>query len=67
MSSRVTDGLSDHFAINISVKVPLKEPCYFRFVRILKIHKINVQEFREDILHLDLIKCHHNTASLLSH
>ena len=31
-----------------------------------KIHKINITDFREDILNSDLIK-HHTTASLLSH
>ena len=49
------------------MKVPVKESCTFRCVRIRKIHKSNVQEFREDILHSDLISCPHKTASLLSH
>ena len=32
-----------------------------------KIHKINITDFREDILNSDLIKHLHTTASLLSH
>ena len=32
-----------------------------------KIHKINITDFREDILNSDLIKHHHTSASLLSH
>ena len=63
----VTTGLSDHLAITFSVNIPIKAPCKFRQVNTQKIHKINVTDFREDILNSDLIKHPHTTASLLNH
>ena len=36
-------------------------------VSIRKIHKINISDFRMDILKSDLIRCPYKTASLLSH
>ena len=63
----VTAGLSDHLAITFSVNIPIKAPCKFRQINTWKIHKINITDFREDILNSDLIKHPHTTASLLSH
>ena len=63
----VTAGLSDHLAITFSVNIPIKSPCKFRPVNTRKIQKINITDFREDILNSDLIKHPHTTASLLSH
>ena len=64
---RFQGGLSDHLAIAFSVDIPIKAPCKFRQVNTWKIHKINITDFREDILNSDLIKHCHMTASLLSH
>ena len=63
----VTAGLSDHLAITFSVNIPIKAPYKLRQVNTQKIHKINITDFREDILNSDLIKHAHTTASLLSH
>ena len=63
----VTAGLSDHLSITFLVNIPIKAPCKFRQVNTQKIHKININDFREDILNCDLIKHPHTTASLLSH
>ena len=62
----VTAGLSDNLAITFSVNIPIKAPCKFRQVNTRKIHKINITDFRENILNSDLIKHPHTTASLLS-
>ena len=56
-----------HLAITFSVNIPIKAPCKFRQVNTRKIHKINITDFREEILNSDLIKHPHTTASLLSH
>ena len=64
---KVSGGLSDHLAITFSVNISIKAPCNFRQVNTWKIHKINITDFREDILNSDLIKHLHMTASLLSH
>ena len=64
---KVSEGLSDHLAIKCSVNVPIDAPCKFRQVNTQKIHKINITDFREDILNYDLIEHPHMTASLLSH
>ena len=63
----ITAGLSDHLAITFSVNIPIKAPCKFRQVNTQKIHKINITDFRVDIVNSDLIKHPHTTASLLSH
>ena len=63
----VTAGLSDHLAITFSVNIPVKAPCKISQVNTQKIHKINITDFREDILNSDPIKHPHRTASLLSH
>ena len=63
----VTAGLSDHLAITFLVNILIKAPCKFRQVNTRKIHKINITDFRENILNSDLIKHPHTTASLLSH
>ena len=63
----VTAGLSDHLAITFSVNIPIKAPCKFRQVNTQKIQKINITDFREDILNSDLIKHPYTTAGLLSH
>ena len=63
----VTAGLSDHLGITFLVNIPIKALCKFRQVNTRKIHKINITDFREDILNSDLIKHPHTTASLLSH
>ena len=60
-------GISDHLAITFSVDIPIKTPCNFRQVNTRKIHRININAFREDIMNSDLIKHPHKTASLLSH
>ena len=38
--SQVTDCLSDHFTVNVSVKVPVNKPCELTCV---SIHKINAK------------------------
>ena len=55
--------LSDHLAITFLVNIPIK----FRQVNTRIIHKINITDFREDILTCYPIKHPHTTASLLSH
>ena len=67
LCAKVIAGLSDHFAITFSVNIPIEVPCKFRQVNTRKIHKINITDFKEDILNSDLIKHPHRTASLLSH
>ena len=59
-------GLSDHLAITFSVDIPIKTMCNFGQVNTQKIHRININDFREDIVNSDLIKHPHRTASLLS-
>ena len=63
----VTAGLSDQLAITFSVNIPIKAHCKFRQVNTQKIHKINITNFRKDILYSDLIKHPHTIANLLSH
>ena len=67
ISPKVIGGLSDHQAIIFSFIFPVRESCKFQFVPIRKIHKINISDFRMDILKSDLIRCPYKTASLLSH
>ena len=67
ISPKVIGGLSDHQAIIFSFIFPVRESCKFQCVPIRKIHKINISDFRMDILKSDLIKCPYKTASLLSH
>ena len=62
-----TGGLSGHQAIMFSLDFPIKESCKFQRVSIRKIHKINISDFRADIMESDLIKCPYKTDSLLSH
>ena len=64
---KVIGGLSDHQAIMFSLIFPVRESCKFQHVSIRKIHKINILDFRADILKSDLIRCPYKTASLLSH
>ena len=66
-SPKVIEGLSDHLAITFSVDISIKAPCNFRQVNTRKIHRININDFRDDILNSDLIKHPHKTTSLLSH
>ena len=56
----VTAGLSDHLAITFKVNIPIKAPCKFRQVNTRKIHKINITDFREDILNSDLTSSHNS-------
>ena len=58
----VTAGLSDHLTITFSVNIPIKAPCKCRQVNTRKIHKINITDFREDILNSDLIKHPHTNS-----
>ena len=67
ISPKVIGGLSDHQAIMFSFIFPVRESCQFQRVSIHKIHKINILDFRMDILKSDLIRCLHKTANLLSH
>ena len=67
ISPKVIGGLSDHQAIIFSFIFPIRESCKFQCVPIRKIHKINISDFRMDILKFDLIRCPYKTASLLSH
>ena len=67
ISPKVIGGLSDHQAIMFSLIFPVRESCKFQHVSISKIHKINILDFRMDILNSDLIRCLYKTASLLSH
>ena len=67
ISPKVIGGLSDHQAIIFSLIFPVRESCKFQCVPIRKIHKINISDFRMDILKSDLIRCPYKTASLLSH
>ena len=67
ISPKVIGGLSDHQAIMFSLIFPVRESCKFQRVSIRKIHKINILDFRADILKSDLIRCPYKTASLLSH
>ena len=67
ISPKVIGGLSDHQAIIFSFIFPVRESCKFQCVPIRKIHKINISDFRMDILKSDLIRCPYKTASLLSH
>ena len=67
ISPKVIGGLSDHQAIIFSLIFPVIESCKFQRVPIRKIHKINISDFRMDILKSDLIRCPYKTASLLSH
>ena len=66
-SEAVIGWISDHLAITFSVDIPIKAPCNFRQVNTQKIHRININNFREDIVNSDLIKRPNKTASLLSH
>ena len=66
-SPKVIGGLSDYQAIIFSLIFPVRESCKFQCVPIRKIHKINISDFRIDILKSDLIRCPYKTASLLSH
>ena len=50
-----------------SLIFPVRESCKFQHISIRKIHKINILDFRADILKSDLIRCPYKTASLLSH
>ena len=52
---KVIGGLSDHQAIMLSLIFPVRESCKFQCVFIRKIHKINILDFRTDILKSDLI------------
>ena len=67
ISPKVIGKLSDHQAIMFSLIFPVRESCKFQRVSIRKIHKINISDFRADILKSDLIRCPYKTASLLSH
>ena len=67
ISPKVIGGLSDHQAIIFSLIFPGRESCKFQCVPVRKIHKINISDFRMDILKSDLIRCPYKTASLLSH
>ena len=67
ISPKVIGGLSDHQAIMFSLIFPVRESCKFQHISIRKIHKINILDFRADILKSDLIRCPYKTASLLSH
>ena len=67
ISPKVIGGLSDHQAIIFCFIFPVRESCKFQCVPIRKIHKINISDFRMDILKSDLIRCPYKTASLLSH
>ena len=67
ISPKVIGGLSDHQAIIFSFIFPVRESCKFQCVPIRKIHKINISDFRMDILKSDLIRWPYKTASLLSH
>ena len=50
-----------------SLIFPVTESCKFQHISICKFHKINILDFRADILKSDLIRCPYKTASLLSH
>ena len=50
-----------------SLIFPITESCKFQRVSIRKIHRINILDFRTDILKSDLIRCPYKPASLLSH
>ena len=64
----LTGGLSAGGCLAIfSVKIPIMVPCKFKQVNTWKIHKINITDFREDILNSDLIKHLYLTANLLGH
>ena len=65
ITSKVTAGLST--AIMFILAFPVRASCKYQRVYICKIHKINVSDFRTDILQSDHIRCPHKTASLLSH
>ena len=67
ISPKIIGGLSDHQAIMFSLIFPVRESYKFQDVSIHKIHKINILDFRTDILKSDLIRCPYKTASLLSH
>ena len=67
ISPKVIGGLSDHQAIMFSLIFPVRESCKFQRVSICKIHKINILDFRTDILKSDLIRCPYKNASILSH
>ena len=67
ISPKIIGGLSDHQAIMFSLIFPVRESCKFQHISIRKIHKINILDFRADILKSDLIRCPYKTASLLSH
>ena len=55
ISPKVIGGLSDHQAIVFSLIFSVRESCKFQRVPICKIHKINISDFRMDILEPDLI------------
>ena len=46
---KVIGEISDHLAITFSVDIPIKAPCNFRQFNTRKIHRININDFREDI------------------
>ena len=58
--------LSDHFAVLVSIKVPIKirPPTIFKTIR--EIGKINLDQFKQDILDSDLINSPAETLSKLS-
>ena len=56
---KVTGGVgSDHLAIMFSVNIPIKAHCKYRKVNTRKMHKLNMSEFREDILNSDKTSSH---------
>ena len=59
-------GLSDHLEITFSVNIPIKAPSKFRQFNTWKIHRIHINDFREDILNSDLIKHPHMTQPVYS-
>ena len=64
---KVIGGLSDHQVIVFSLIFPVRESNKFQRVPIRKIHKINISDFRMDILKPNLIRWPYKTATLLSH
>ena len=64
---QTVSGLSDHLAVNFDIDLPVRKPYGYRRVTLHKIHKIDINAFRNDISNTNLIKAPHKSANLLSH
>ena len=50
-----------------NLALSVKEPCNYQTMYVRKIHKINLHDFKTDLIQSDLMKHPHKSACLLSH